>query len=293
MLRDSWRPAKPELTDTTCHVLKVLRDGRVRGFASYFGCHPVVCCQRSRHIHGDFVGVATNLLEREHPGSVGLFLQGANGDVNSCVVHKGEEESLAALDVIAERYARAVQRGLAEARPVEVDAVRTVLRDVPLARRPWDAGEVRSRLAEQTSRIADPEAIDDDVDYRMAVVRKLGLERILARLASGEQASPPVPVHGVRIGPVSLLGSPFETFHRIKADVQASARSPVALVLSLVGDSQGYAPDRFAFERGGYAADQVPLMYGITPFARLHEELPAALLALDAALQGDPGNPAA
>jgi uncharacterized protein YraI len=62
-------------------------DGRTIGFLSCFGCHPVVCCAQTRHIHGDYCGVATNLLEREHPGSVGLFLQGAQGDVNTCVCH--------------------------------------------------------------------------------------------------------------------------------------------------------------------------------------------------------------
>ena len=74
-LRDQWRPARPELTDTTCRVLRVQAGGKLLGFASYFGCHPVVCCQETRYIHGDYCGVATNMLEREHPGSVGLFLQ--------------------------------------------------------------------------------------------------------------------------------------------------------------------------------------------------------------------------
>ncbi len=285
VLRDDWRPARPELTDTTCHVLKVVREGRLRGFLGYFGCHPVVCSQANRFIHGDFVGVATNLLEREHPGSVGLFLQGANGDINSCVVHKPERESLLALDVISARYANAVRRGLDEARPVAVEAVRTALHEVPLARRPWNADEVRRRLGEETAHIAES-ATDDDTQYRLAVVRKLGLERILRRVESGADLAPPVALHGVRVGPVALLGSPFETFQRIKAEVQGSARAPVPLVVSLTDDSQGYAPDRLAFERGGYAADHVPLMYGITPFAKLYEELPAALLALDAVLDG-------
>jgi len=73
VLDEDWRPARPELTDTTCHVIRVDKDGRVAGFLSYFGCHPVVCCAATRHIHGDYPGVATNALEREYPGSVGLL----------------------------------------------------------------------------------------------------------------------------------------------------------------------------------------------------------------------------
>jgi len=60
VLRDDWRPAKPELTDTTTHVFTVEADGQRIGFLSYFGCHPVTCCQETHYIHGDFAGVATN-----------------------------------------------------------------------------------------------------------------------------------------------------------------------------------------------------------------------------------------
>jgi Neutral/alkaline non-lysosomal ceramidase, N-terminal len=283
VLREDWRPAKPELTDTTCHVLKVVREGRVRGFVSCFSCHPVVCCQRTRYIHGDFVGVATNLVEREHPGSVGLFLQGAHGDINSCVVHKPEQEAMLALDVIVARYACAVRRGLDEARPLEVGTVGGALHEAAFTRRPWTAADVRRRLTDEEAKIVGADS-DDDGEYRMAVVRKLGLERILARIESGVDLASPVTLHGLRIGPLVLLGSPFEMFRQIKTDVQSGAKLSVPLVVSMADGSLGYAPDRFAQERGGYAADQVPLMYGIAPFAELHKELPAALLALEAKL---------
>ncbi|HOS42499.1 MAG TPA: neutral/alkaline non-lysosomal ceramidase N-terminal domain-containing protein, partial [Armatimonadota bacterium] len=64
VLRDDWRPAKPELTDTACHVITAHAGDRLLGFLSYFGCHPVTCCQQTRYLHGDYCGVATNLLER-------------------------------------------------------------------------------------------------------------------------------------------------------------------------------------------------------------------------------------
>jgi len=81
VLRADWRPAKPELTDTKTQVIKFISksSGGMTGFMAYFGCHPVVCCQQTRYIHGDYCGVAMNNLERENPGSVGMFLQGAQG----------------------------------------------------------------------------------------------------------------------------------------------------------------------------------------------------------------------
>ena len=282
VLLDTWRPEKPELTDTTCHVLKAVGDdGRVLGFASYFGCHPVCCCGRNHQIHGDYAGVATNLLEREHPGSVGLFLQGAQGDVNSCVIGKAEQESLLGLDVVASRYANAVRHGLHTATDIEVDTVAAVLDEPEFERKPWKPDEVRRRLADEEKTLCDPAADDADNAYRLAVVRAVGLRRILAAMESGRSLAGPVQMQGLRFGPVSLLATPFEIFRQIKQDVLAAAQSPIPLVMGIANDTLGYAPDRTSFDRGGYAADLVPLFYGFVPFAKLHEDLPGALLAVD------------
>jgi len=289
VLDENWRPAKPELTDTTCHVVEARSADRRVGFFSHFGCHPVVCCADNRYIHGDYCGVATNLLERESPGSVGLFLQGAQGDVNSCVVHKGEQESLLALDVIASRYANAVRRGLREARPIDVDTIRCRRREAVFTRKPWDLDELRKRLAACERKLATPEATDsyatEEWNVRMETVYAIALRRLVARAESGETLSPATEVQGLRIGPISLLASPFETFQAIKNDVRAAAASPIPLVMGITNDSTGYAVDRVAAARGGYAADMVPLIVGEVPYANVHEELVRELLALDAELQ--------
>ncbi len=289
-LRDDWQPAKPELTDTICHVLAVhAPDGALRGFASYFGCHPVVCCSETRFIHGDYPGVATNQVERDADGVTGLFFQGAQGDVNSCVVHKPEQESLLALDIVAGRYARALRRGLAEAEPVRVDRVGAVLETTVFSRKRWDIEKIRALLAESEALLNDSEAtdaavLDDQRNIRMETVYAIALRALLARAERGETLEPATEIHGIRIGPIALLGSPFETFQAIRNDVCASARAPLPLVMSFVDDSVGYAPDRTAAARGGYAQDMVPLICGELPYADAHTELAGALLRLDARL---------
>jgi len=288
-LRDDWRPARPELTDTTCHVLRADAGGRMIGFAGYFGCHPVVCCAKNRCIHGDYAGVGTNLIEREHPGSVGLFLQGAQGDVNSCVVHQGEQESLLALDAIAARYANAVRQGLQSAEALAVDEIRFLSRDVPFSRKPWGIEKLRALLAESEARVHALDATDDyaadDRNIRMETVSLLSLRRLVTAAEAGESLTPPMEVQGIRLGPLALLGSPFETFQAIKNDVKSRAQSPIPLVLGLANDMGGYAVDRTAAARGGYAADQGPRIHGALPYANIHDELAAALLALDAELR--------
>lgn len=284
VLRDDWRPAHPERTDTTCHVLKLAAGDRVLGFAGYFACHPVVCCEDTRLIHGDYPGVATNWIEREHPGAVGLFLQGAHGDVNTCVVHKPEAQALPALDVVAGRYARALRRGLVKATPVEVEDLRYVRRSAVFTRAPLTETDLQSRLAKQEAILHSSEASDESREVRMATVYALALRRVLARVQAGEPVEEPTELQGVRLGPFALLGSPFETFQEIKNEVRSRACAPIPLVMSLCNDGQGYATDRTIAARGGYAAEMVPLMKGSLPFRNIHTELVAALLDLDKAL---------
>ena len=286
VLDDAWRPAKPELTDTVCHVFRVERAGEPVGFFSSFGCHPVVCCADTRWIHGDWCGVATGLLERDSPGVVGLFLQGAQGDVNSCVVHKPEQDALLALDVLAGRYARAVRRGFAEAGPVACNGLRVARREVTFTRKRLDRNTLEAWLAEAEATLRGSEATDADSNVRMSMVHALALRGLLARMDAGEDLQPATEVHGVRLGPVALLCSPFEVFQAVKNRVVTDASAPVPLVLGLTNDLLGYAPD---WERGGgdgYAARTVPMITGHLPFADIATELTRELLALDAALAG-------
>ena len=198
MLRETWRPAKPELTDTVCRVLAARSPaGRLRGFVSYFGCHPVTCCAATRYIHGDYCGVATNLLERENPGSTGLFIQGAQGDVNTCVVHKPEQESLLALDIIAGRYANAVRRGINAATPVPIDCLKTVRQRVAFTRKPWGAAGLRQRLI--VCGVPQPPRAHDDFAGATAVsVWRRSTRSLLRKMRPEPNAAEPTDQTGSR-----------------------------------------------------------------------------------------------
>lgn len=284
VLCDEWRPDKPELTDTTCHVLTAWAGERLLGFASYFGCHPVVCCAETTYLHGDYAGVATNMLERENPGAVGLFLQGAQGDVNTCVVHKPEAESMIALDIIASRYANAVRPGLTQGELVDAEVVRCALHEKTFTRVARPVTEVETELAQHEAVLGDPKLRDGDWEVRRATFYILGLGQALHKLRQDLPLEPVTEVQGFRIGPLEILAGPFETFQQIKNDTVAAAQAPITLVLAMTNDWRGYATDREVAARGGYAAQMVPVMLGTTPFADAHGELVAAFLGLDAEL---------
>ncbi len=286
-LREGFRPEKPELTDTACDVLKVVADGKVLGFVSYFGCHNVVGGGQCTYVSGDYAGIATGMLEREMPGAVGVFLQGAEGDVNSAGCCFGNDLVLRALDIMASRYARAVRAGLAAAQPVEAEGLAMERREVWFSRRQVPVEELRERLAAEEAVIEKPDVDDADQALRWAVLRSGSLRFILDRVERGVSFENVTELHGIRFGPVALLGAPLEIFQAIKNDIVSQARAPIALVMSCTNDEQGYAVDRTAAnDEGDYAARTVPLWKYTLPYADIHDELMQGLLAIDEALAG-------
>ncbi len=280
VLDPGWRPAKPELTDTRCRVIRFTAPGgALRGFLAYFGCHPVVCCQETRYIHGDYPGVALHNLMRQFPDSTGIFLQGAEGDVNSCVVHKPEKESLLALDVIAGRFEYAVRQGLEKAEPLEIDRLETLAIPVDFsARSAFTREHILEIKRRQEELLHNPATDESSHAARMARVYLEGARKMLTKLG---ETTARHPVSGLRLGPVAFLGAPFEIMQGIKNEVTAAATAPIPLVLSLVNGAAGYAPDRERQNAESYESSMVPFMLGYLPYTRIHEELAAALLELD------------
>ena len=280
-LQAGFRPDKPELTDTTCHVLKIVAEDQILGFVSYFGCHNVVGGKGSTYIHGDFAGIATSMLERENPGAVGVFLQGAEGDVNTAGCIFGDDKVLEALDVMAGRFAQAVRHGLEVANRVDVNSIGAVSQQMSFSRLQVPLEELQNRLATEDAVVDNPDATDADQDLRWAVLRGDALRSIIERVERGESFENIVELQGFRIGPIALLAAPFEIFQAIKNDVVAKAKSPIPLVMSLTNDEQGYAVDKTATQNGGYEATTVPLWKYTLPYADIHTELVSALLKLD------------
>ena len=287
VLDDDWEPARPELTDTECQVIRFddVR-GVMKGFIVNFGCHAVVCCQKCHYLHGDYPGVAIHSIMREYPGSVGVFLQGAEGDVNSCVVHKPEQESLLALDIIAGRFARAIRDGLAKAAEIAVDEVKTAYSTVEFSTvKSWDEPALLAKKREIDAVLNRADASDDDKDVRMNTVYRTGLEKLLKLLRSGANTDIVANVYAVKVGPLEFLGAPFEIMQAIKNETVAGAKAPCPMILSLCNGSLGYAPDQKSIDQAdSYAATRIPLMQGRFPYANIHRELVAAFLALDAKL---------
>ena len=68
------------------HDVPVLRisgaDGHIRAILFGYACHNTTVTGSTRLISGDYAGFAQADLEKEHPGAIALFVQGAAGDQN-------------------------------------------------------------------------------------------------------------------------------------------------------------------------------------------------------------------
>ena len=285
VLKEDWEPAKPELTDTECRVIRFddAGTGKLLGFMAYFGCHPVVCSESSRYIHGDYAGIAMHNLMRENPGSVGMFLQGAEGDVNSGCVHKGEQESLLALDVFAARFANAVRKGLREAKPIEIKSILSASKIFPFKTKQVFTAEKLAELRKSyEEKVLTPDANDGDYQARMAAVYLRGISVIEKTLTMKEEDRyVHAEVQVIRMGPLEFLGSPFETMQAIKNDVHANASVEFPMLMSLVNGTFGYAPDNDSLQglvngpgdSARYEVTRVPLIAGRLPYSDTHNEL--------------------
>lgn len=280
-LADGWRPARTDTIDTAAQVLRFDGADGLLGFISYYSCHPVIGSETSRYIHGDYAGVATNWLERQHPGSVGMFLQGCHGNINTCVVHENEQDSLLALDVLAARYARQVAPGIAAAKPIAAAPVRGLRAFPRLARRQLPRETVQAMLDEHLAKAHRPDAADSERDIRMGMVYAAGFRKELERIDAGDPYETPVEVQALRLGDVVLVGAPFEIYHGYKRRVQAAFDGPT-LVLSLCGGDYGYAPERPYYSRqNNYAAAVAPYITGERPFTEgLEDDLVQAMTDL-------------
>ena len=297
VLREDWEPAKPELTDTECRVIRFdsVKTGLLAGFMAYFGCHPVVCSGPNHYIHGDYPGVAMHNLMREFPGSVGMFLQGAEGNVNSGCVHKGEQESLLALDVFAARFANSVRNGLQKAEPVRVDSIESVSKIYPFKAKPIFTRELLESIRkEQSAFVLSAESDDSGYPARMAAVYLRGIDEMLELLDKGE-TDRKAELQIIRMGVLEFMGAPFEVMQAIKNDIHAASSSPCPMLMSLTNGAFSYAPDNQSLRHvdikdgknnGNYEAVKTPLVGGRLPYADIHNELVKYMIELEKSLGG-------
>jgi hypothetical protein len=186
-----------------------------------------------------------------------------------------------------------LEDGLKTARDLDESVLDSQIRDVSFPRVAWSPEDVEIRIRgleerlHRTGLTDDPLAGSADPLERTGIdmVRLSGLRRLRERMWRGESLNSPSRLHGIRIGPVCLLGAPLEIFQMTRQAVEAAFPDGPVLVLSHVNGSEGYAPDPELYRKNHYAAEFVTLMAGDLPHACIHDPLVQELVELGNALR--------
>lgn len=281
--RDGWQPEKPELTDPTCHVLCFYQAEQLRGIVSSYGCHPVIGGPGNTLIHGDWPGLAIHALEQEHPDCCAMFLQGAQGDINSAITAADGERMERGLQILSQRFYDCIERGVSAAKPLEIQQLGAVQSLVHFSRKEFPRAKLEQELQELEAFFASEDCDDDEHETRIQMVKLGAVRYFLDELDQGNDLNPAIEVQGLGIGPLRLLCAPFEIQSQIKRDTEARSgdQDMPPLILGLCNNSFGYAIDDTVAARGGYAADMTPYISCQLPFANIHQELVQSFEELD------------
>jgi hypothetical protein len=267
-MREDWQPNTPEETDLMASVLRVESGGRTVGFLSSFSCHPVVCCESTHSLHGDFVGVATNMIEHEIPGAVGLFLLGSHGDINVAVCHQPQDLSMRGLNTMAARYARVIRSGLQRTSRLRSIPLGAVLEHAPFTHDHLSQNEIEVGIASHREKIVN--ALDGDAspDARLDAVYMAGLQRILAKLDAPEFGEERLDLQAFRLGDLRIVGTPFELYRDIKLRLFRESKLDPLLLLSMTNGYAGYAVSERRYRDAPYGSKLVPFIMGMLPFSQ-------------------------
>lgn len=234
----AWRDLPEGLIDPAVSIVSFVDlQGRPLGFIANYACHPTAA---GGDLHGwvsaDFVGYGLRPIEAALGGAVGLFLQGAAGNIGTGKwvneTPRGDAEAMGS------RLAAGIMQALDSAEPVRGHQLQMVRRHVPLQLEPFPA------LAEMEQRL-DTAAATGDTGQVVAAGDALVIAR---RFADFQQA----PISALTIGDMAIAYLPGELFVEFGLRIKRESPFRHTLVSAYNDDSLQYIPTQAAFDEGAY-----------------------------------------
>ena len=224
-------------------------------------------------LSADWPGWMRRTLAKALDGVECLFFNGAEGDVGSTNVHPAggdmnDTEISFDNEMKSPGMARFVGRALAgtvlqvydKVCYTDVESVAVLRREVAVAANlPTPQELVRAR---EYKSLHD-QGRDDQIPYTAMELTTVVAEALrMCRLAEGPKEFI-LPLTGVRLGKVAMVGIPGEPFTQIGVDIQAIPGWEAILPCALTNGDEGYFPVRSAYEEGGYEARTSPYGAGV------------------------------
>ena len=179
-----------------------------------YACHGTSLGGRNNKISPEWSGHMLEYIEKNIPGVIGIFAQGAAGDINPRFVGgiDGYEDSLENTANLGYEIGKEV-----------VDVYNTVKTDLPL----------NPAIKTKHQDIVCPLKYDH-------VVRNF------------RNTTFDVPATAIRIDAFTWVSFPGELFHQIGKDIKASTHARYPFLIGYCNGSVGYMPTRQAYSEGGY-----------------------------------------
>lgn len=233
-----------ELNGPNDHSVPVIKvespEGDLKAIVFGYACHPTVLSLNQWS--GDYAGFAQIELEKEYPGAVAMFFQGAGADQNPL-----PRRTVALAKQYGKMLAAAVEGVLEEKMRPLAASLRTAYSEVDLELQTVPTEEAFQKMAETSS------------GYQ-----KRWSERLLKELQSGEnfERSYPYPLQVWKLGDQSVfaLGGELLVGYAIRLK---EIFGQDAFVMGYSNDVMSYIPTARVLREGGYEADQAHVVYGL------------------------------
>ena len=248
--------------DERVSVVRFDREGAESLVLVNFGNHPDVVggCK----ISADWPGLTRRTVEKAIDNTKCIFFNGAQGDINHVNVHPkaGDlNDMFIDFDDVSRGYghskyiARVVTGGVLQAYDkveyVDVENIDFMVKRIELPSQMPTADEIPEAI-----RINDLHEAgrDSELPYEgMMLTTVVADAARKIRLMNGPETFG-MPLSGIKIGPVALIGIPGEPFNGIGKAIKDTEGYGLIIPCCLTNGGEGYFPMQDAYDEGGYEA---------------------------------------
>ena len=248
--------------DQRVHVLRFDQENGETVVLVNYGLHADTV--NGELISADFPGWMRRTLEQALDGVRCIFFNGAEGDVGSTHVFPeggdmNDTEISFDNEMKSPGMARFVGRALAgtvlqvfdKAEYVAVDSIAMVQKIVAVAANVPDPKDLP--LAHKYKELHDA-GRDEEIPYTAMELTTVVAEAARMCLLENGPDKFELPLTGVKLGPVAMIGIPGEPFTDIGVQLKETEGWRMILPCCLSNGAEGYFPMKSAFDEGGYEA---------------------------------------
>jgi hypothetical protein len=210
-----------------------------------FSCHSVVMPVNTM-ISSDYPGILADTIEKVKTGSVGMFLQGACGDINPVLTNTGKLKQMGA--ALASETLRVEERILTTTEAT----IESKLKNVKLPLNIPSEEEIKKVVHKSRRKFGE----------KWGKVFLEWAESLLEKVENNPKKEMEIETQLIRIGETILIAQPSEMFVEFCLEVKKRSLYENTFLIGYANDYIGYIPNEEDYKRnsnfGGYAAIMVP-----------------------------------